>query len=122
MEATSISEANGRLQAFDLGQLPFIAVRAFLVDSVPVGSERGGHGHRTGHQWLQVTRGRVELRVIGPDGETRFELPAGGPGFHLRPNIIAWQRYLEPDTQLLVFASNPYEPGDYLSEAPEAQM
>jgi UDP-2-acetamido-3-amino-2,3-dideoxy-glucuronate N-acetyltransferase len=94
--------------------LPFVPHRAFLVLDVPGKDVRGEHAHRRCHQFLVCAHG--SLAVLVDDGRTREEILLDRPaiGLYLPPMIWAVQYKYSPDAVLLVLASDPYDPADYI--------
>jgi hypothetical protein len=113
LDATPRVDERGRLVEFDFAALPFDVRRAFAVTDVPPGTERGGHRHRRGDQALFCLAGRVDVELRR--GEVRDELtltPDTG-GICVRAGVWARQRYVADRSELLVLASEPFDPGDY---------
>jgi UDP-2-acetamido-3-amino-2,3-dideoxy-glucuronate N-acetyltransferase len=94
--------------------LPFLPRRHFVVYDVPSQETRGEHAHRRCHQFLICVHGSV--RVLADDGLHRQEFALDSPtmGIHLPPMIWGTQYRYTPDAVLLVFASDPYDAGDYV--------
>ena len=61
------------------------------------------------------------VTVTIDDGAARTELLLDRPnlGLHVRPGIWSEQRYHDPDSRLLVFASEPYNASDYIHDYQE---
>lgn len=95
-------------------ELPFRPRRYFLVFDVPSQELRGEHAHRTCHQFLLCVHGSCNLLL--DDGMSRCEVTLDRPdlGVHMPPMIWGTQYRYSPDAVLLVFASEPYDPGDYI--------
>lgn len=112
------SDLRGRLTAGELpGEgIPFTPQRWFLVYDVPSREVRGEHAHRICHQFLVCVSGSV--RVAVDDGERRSEVVLDDPtlGLYVPPGIWASQFRYEADTVLLVLASHPYAPDDYIRD------
>lgn len=109
------SDMRGYLSVLDFERdLPFVPRRCFLVYAVPNHRVRGEHAHRTCHQFLVAAQGR--LNVVVDDGQRRKQVELDGPtlGLYLPPLVWGIQYKFEPDTVLLVMASEPYEAGDYI--------
>jgi UDP-2-acetamido-3-amino-2,3-dideoxy-glucuronate N-acetyltransferase len=103
--------------SFDLasaGAVPFQPRRWFFVYDVPSAEVRGGHAHRDCHQFLVCPHGQVA--VVGDDGYRRrqFLLDAPNIGLHLAPMTWATQYKYTHEAVLLIFASHPYDPDDYI--------
>jgi hypothetical protein len=110
-------DERGKLSFAELGgDLPFSPARYFLVYDVPVGETRGGHAHRTCEQYMIAVGGAV--RVTLDDGGSRSEHVLDSPhlGLHVPGSIWGEQRYLTEDARLLVLASQPYDPTDYIND------
>jgi acetyltransferase-like isoleucine patch superfamily enzyme len=111
------SDMRGSLAPLDFEQdLPFRPQRSFLVYSVPNNRVRGEHAHRQCHQLLVAAHGK--LAVVIDDGTSRREVELNSPtiGLHVLPMVWTTQYKFEPETVLLVFASHPYDPDDYIRD------
>jgi acetyltransferase-like isoleucine patch superfamily enzyme len=115
------SDLRGRLSAGAMpsAAVPFAPRRWFLVYDVPSVEVRGEHAHRVCHQFLICVSGRVSVSV--DDGQSRAEMLLDGPtaGIYIPPLVWASQFRYDPDAVLLVFASHPYDPDDYIREYDE---
>jgi len=101
------------------GQLPFEPKRYFLVYDVPGTDVRGEHAHRACHQFLVCARGAVS--VVVDDGARMQEIRLDRPslGIYVPPLVWAVQYKYTPDALLLVLASAPYDPADYIRDYDE---
>jgi dTDP-4-dehydrorhamnose 3,5-epimerase-like enzyme len=95
-------------------EIPFEPQRYFLVHSVPSTEVRGEHAHRLCHQFLVCTHG--ECSVVVDDGQSSAEVRLNRPslGVYMPPMTWAVQYKYTPDAVLLVLASHPYDPDDYI--------
>lgn len=95
-------------------EVPFVPARYFLVFGVPSRETRGAHAHRICHQFLVCVSG--SCRVLADDGTTRSEIVLDSPavGVHLPPMTWGTQYEYSEDAVLLVFASHPYDPDEYI--------
>jgi dTDP-4-dehydrorhamnose 3,5-epimerase-like enzyme len=110
-------DPRGSLVAFERANgLPFTAERFFLVFGVPAGNSRGSHAHREQHQLLVAVQGTVEVDVTDGDTTSTVVLDAPSKGLWLPPLHWATERYLSADAVLLVLASGPYQPGEYIDD------
>jgi acetyltransferase-like isoleucine patch superfamily enzyme len=96
--------------------IPFPVARLFLVYDVSTREVRGEHAHRRLEQFLICIRG--SCAVVADDGENRQEYLLDSPncGLYLPPLIWSVQHKHSPDAMLLVVASAPYDPGDYIRD------
>lgn len=110
-----IKDLRGNLIARELGNgLPFTPQRIFLIFDVPSKEVRGEHAHRQCAQLLICLKGSVA--VVCDDGHQRQEFLLDDPtvGIHLPPMVWGTQYKYTADAVLLVLASHPYDPEDYL--------
>ena len=99
--------------------IPFEAKRYFLVFDVPNAEIRGEHAHRICHQFLICVHGRCS--VLADDGHARQEFLLDDPsiGVHLPPLTWGVQYKYSQDAVLLVFASEFYDPDEYIRDYAE---
>jgi UDP-2-acetamido-3-amino-2,3-dideoxy-glucuronate N-acetyltransferase len=97
-------------------EFPFHPKRYFIISGVPSGEIRGEHAHKRCHQFLICTYGQCSVTV--DDGTTRVEVVLDSPsiGIYLPPMIWGKQWQYSADAALLVFASELYDPDDYIRE------
>lgn len=115
--AASVRDLRGNLLAREVGKgLPFTPARCFVVFDVPTEEVRGEHAHRTCAQLLVALRGRVTVACT--DGRERDEFVLDSPetGLYVPPMVWAAQYRYSLDAMLLVLASHPYDPGDYIRD------
>jgi acetyltransferase-like isoleucine patch superfamily enzyme/dTDP-4-dehydrorhamnose 3,5-epimerase-like enzyme len=110
-------DLRGSLVAADFEDaLPFVPRRFFTVYDVPSTDVRGAHAHRRCHQVLICVRGSV--RAVVDDGHRRQEFVLDRPdvGLHMPPMTWGTQYRYTADAVLLVLASDPYDPADYIRD------
>ena len=97
-------------------EVPFAPKRYFLVFDVPTAETRGEHAHLACQQFLVAVKGSVS--VVADDGEHREEFLLDRPdlGLHLPAMTWATQYRYSRDAVLLVFASEHYDPADYIRD------
>jgi acetyltransferase-like isoleucine patch superfamily enzyme/dTDP-4-dehydrorhamnose 3,5-epimerase-like enzyme len=113
----SFEDIRGRLVAGEIEkELPFTPVRFFVVYAVPSSEVRGEHAHRVCHQFLICVKGSVHIVV--DDARVRQEIILSRPdtGLYLQPYVWGTQYKYSADAVLLVFASHPYDPDDYIRD------
>lgn len=112
------SDLRGYLTAGEVPSdaIPFEPKRWFLVYDVPGREIRGEHAHRVCHQFLVCVSGRVSVAV--DDGKQRAEALLDDPtiGIYIPPGIWGSQFRYEERAVLLVLASHPYDPDDYIRD------
>ena len=112
-----VGDLRGNLSAGDFGTgIPFSPKRYFMVFDVPGKDVRGEHAHRRCKQFLVCARGSVT--VVVDDGLQSEEIVLEEPnlGLYLPPLVWAVQYKYSADALLLVFASDPYDPADYIRD------
>jgi len=112
------ADMRGTLTAGELPgeDIPFAVRRWFTVYDVPSREVRGEHAHRACHQFLVCVAGSVSVAV--DDGVSRSSILLDDPtlGIYVPPMVWASQFRYEPSSVLLVLASHPYDPEDYIRE------
>jgi dTDP-4-dehydrorhamnose 3,5-epimerase-like enzyme len=96
--------------------LPFEVKRVYFIHSIPAGAERGGHRHRRNRQALICVSGKCEVIVRGNGEEGRYLLNSRDQCLLLEPSDWHVLREFSADAVLLVAASEPYNPSDYVCE------
>jgi carbonic anhydrase/acetyltransferase-like protein (isoleucine patch superfamily) len=117
---TTVIDIRGSLSAAELGNdIPFQPARFFLVYDVPSTETRGAHAHRRCQQLLVAAKGH--LAVVVDDGEVRQEFLLDSPSLGLHLPAMTWgiQYKCSADAVLLVLASDPYDPADYIRDYAE---
>ncbi|WP_028604617.1 WxcM-like domain-containing protein [Ottowia thiooxydans] len=115
-----VQDMRGYLCAAEFdSNLPFVPRRCFWVYAVPNQQIRGEHAHRRCAQYLVAVTG--SLRVVADDGERREEFSLDRPslGLYLPPMTWGIQYGYSEDAVLMVLASDPYEPQDYIRDYSE---
>ena len=106
-------DERGNLYPINLKELPFKPKRAFIVDDVPKGVERGGHAHYETEQYLMCVKGSI--KVLTSDGHSSLIVDLEpGKGFHIPNRVWDSQIFEEEGSVLLVFASTEYDKRDYI--------
>lgn len=124
IELKVVGDMRGDLSVGEFGdinslKIPFVPKRYFTVFNVPSSKVRGEHAHKECHQFLIAVNGG--LSVIVDDGKRRMEFDLNSPGFglYIPPKIWGVQYKFTSDAVLLVFASDLYDPNDYLRDYSE---
>lgn len=119
-ELTIVTDLRGSLAVSELArELPFLPQRFFAVLGVPSREVRGEHAHRSLHQFLVCLQG--ECALVVDDGSHREELLLDSPrvGVHIPPMVWGVQYKFSSDAVLVVLASEPYDPADYIRDYDE---
>ncbi|MFI5010036.1 MAG: sugar 3,4-ketoisomerase [Solirubrobacterales bacterium] len=114
------TDPRGTLVAAEVnGHVPFRPLRVFSVMHVPSKDLRGAHAHRRCKQFLICLVGSITVAV--DDGRVLEEVALEDPslGLYLPPMTWGIQYRYSADALLLVLASRPYEPADYIHDYDE---
>lgn len=115
------ADLRGRLTAGEIpgDAIPFVVRRWFLVHDVPSPEIRGEHAHRRCKQFLICVSGSVTVTV--DDGNRRQAVVLDHPslGIYIPPMTWGAQFRYGPAAALLVLASEPYDPDDYIRDYDE---
>lgn len=114
VRVTTAQDLRGSLAAVDFSSIPFVPRRFFSVFDVPSQNVRGQHAHRHCEQFLVALAGSVMCLV--DDGERRATYHLSSPAQGLYMPAMTWgtQYQYSTDAVLGVFASESYDPGDYI--------
>lgn len=115
LEFTQASDLRGDLSAVSFAeQLPFTPQRFFSVFNVGSDKVRGEHAHLNCEQVLVALAGSVSVLI--DDGTARQEVRLSDPSLGLYLPAMTWgsQFNFSEDSVLGVFASDPYDPDDYI--------
>lgn len=110
-----VTDMRGNLTVGNFGkEIPFEPKRYFMVFDVPSKETRGEHAHRQCHQFLICVKGSCS--VVADDGQNRQEFMLDKPEIGLYLHSMVWgiQYNYTRDALLLVYASEPYDPADYI--------
>lgn len=112
---TSATDLRGFLVAGEFpAHFPFQPQRFFMVMNVPPGERRGIHAHRDCFQVMVALQGEVCAVVADGSGTTELLLDTPSQALLIPPLTWGTQHSFSSDAILLVIASNPYDPADYL--------
>lgn len=112
-----IKDLRGTLSPGEVARdVPFAVRRYFLVYGVPSAETRGEHAHHQCAQFLLAVSGH--LSVLVDDGQRREEFTLDRPnvGLLIPPMVWGVQYRYQPNTVLLVFASEHYQASDYIRD------
>ena len=96
--------------------LEFDLRRAYLIRDVPIGKERGHHAHRTLKQLLIALTGSVSIDVSDKTGSQTYHLVSPDDGLYIYGPTWRVLRNFSSDCVLLVFASDLFDPDDYIDD------
>lgn len=113
-------DLRGSLIAVELQQsLPFEVKRLFFVFGVPSVHVRGAHSHRQCHQFLVCVTGSLSVLLDNGVQQSSVTLNSPQRGLYVPPMVWSVQYKHSADAVLLVLASHPYDPADYIRDYDE---
>lgn len=113
------SDVRGSLSILNIQEETGILFRrVFWIKDVEPGVVRGEHAHRTGHQVLVCISGALTLTIEDVAGHSSIEM-SNGSAVWMKPMTWASQKFNQPETTLLVLASNSFDPSDYIHDKVE---
>jgi dTDP-4-dehydrorhamnose 3,5-epimerase-like enzyme len=99
--------------------IPFDVKRIYYLYDVPMGSERGGHGHYKLQQYIVALSGSFTF-VLDDGVHTReFFLNDPSKALHIKPGIWREIKNFSSGSICLVLASDIYSEEDYLRDYDE---
>lgn len=99
--------------------IPFDVKRVYYLYDVPMGSERGGHGHYQLQQYIVALSG--SFTFVLDDGVNTKEVFLNDPSkaLHIKPGIWREIKNFSSGSICLVLASEIYSEKDYLRDYDE---
>ena len=96
------------------GTIPFAIRRVYYIFNTTPDVVRGQHAHRQLDQLLVATSG--QCRIVTDTGLERRETLLDSPekGLYLNGTVWREMHHFSPDCVLMVLASEPYTPDDYI--------
>jgi hypothetical protein len=115
LELNTFSDTRGNLSVLEDHEIPFKIKRFFYIYGVD-NSERGGHRHKTTYQALICIKGKCKISVNNGKEITNFYLDEPRKCLILNPED--WHKIydFEPESILLVCASEYFDENDYIFE------
>lgn len=109
-------DSRGVLGVIELAKLPFSPRRFFWISDVSFGISRAGHAHRICSQLLFGLTGSVTATVISRQGSQRETILRAGDSLLISPKHWLTLTNFTRDAVLGVFASEPYDPAEYITD------
>jgi dTDP-4-dehydrorhamnose 3,5-epimerase-like enzyme len=111
------TDHRGDLSAIEFEQhLPFRPSRFFAVSNVGSSKIRGEHAHFKCQQVLVALHGSLYVKLDDGVSETEYCLHSANVGLYVPRMVWGSQYGFTKDAVLGVFASDPYDPADYIRD------
>lgn len=120
VELPIVHNEAGNITVLENGQnVPFDIKRVYYLYDVPMGAERGGHGHYELQQYVVAASG--SFTFVLDDGISKKEVFLNHPNkaLHIVPGIWREMRDFSTGSVCLVLASMEYTEDDYMREYDE---
>src|SRR5579862_8970075 len=96
--------------------IPFKIQRVYYVYDVPGGAERGGHAHKTTHEFIIAMSGSFDVVLGDGTAKQRFHLNRSYLGLYVCPMIWRELDNFSSGSVCTVLASHRYDEGDYFRD------
>lgn len=112
-------DSRGTLTVLEIEKIPFVPRRYFTVSKVPKNAIRGEHGHKTCEQFLIVASGSLDVTLYRAGILVEYSLNSPNLGLYIPAMTWGVQQNPSSDMVLNVFASEPYNPDEYIRDFDE---
>lgn len=111
------SQRKGDISVIENGEtVPFNVQRVYYLYDVPGGVERGGHAHKSLYQLIVSVSGSFAVTLNDGKAKRSFTLNRPYQGLLVKPGIWRDLSDFSSGSVCLVFASQKYDPGDYIRD------
>jgi hypothetical protein len=102
-------------------KIPFQIKRVYCIVDAATHLPRGYHAHKSCYQALFCLKGGLRITLDDGKRKMRVMLDQKKPGRGVLQNKMIWIEMdkFQPNTILLVLASEDYNPGDYIRSYPQ---
>ena len=119
IEFDSHVDSRGTLAVIEFEKIPFIPKRFFTISKVPKNIIRGEHGHKTCEQFLIVASGSLDITLYRAGEMVEYSLNSPNLGLYIPAMTWGVQQNQSIDMVLNVFASEAYNPNEYIQDFDE---
>jgi dTDP-4-dehydrorhamnose 3,5-epimerase-like enzyme len=117
IDLPKILDARGNLTFIESTRhLPFQFKRIYYLYDVPGGSERGGHAHKSLHQFLIAMSGSFDVVLDAGRGRQRFHLNRSYYGLYIPPMVWRELDNFSSGSVALALASEYYDEDEYIRD------
>lgn len=111
------SQRKGDISVIENGEtVPFDVQRVYYLYDVPGGVERGGHAHKSLYQLIVSVSGSFAVTLNDGKAKRSFTLNRPYQGLLVKPGIWRDLSDFSSGSVCLVFASQKYDPDDYIRD------
>jgi dTDP-4-dehydrorhamnose 3,5-epimerase-like enzyme len=98
---------------------PFPIKRVYFLYDVPADAVRGSHAHKDLNQLIVAVAGRFTVELDDGENKLRFDLSRPDEGVRVPPGYWRTLSDFSAGAAALVFASEEYDPSDYIRDYDE---
>jgi dTDP-4-dehydrorhamnose 3,5-epimerase-like enzyme len=98
---------------------PFPLKRVYFLYDVPSNAVRGSHAHKKLNQLIVAASGSFEVELDDGRTKTKFLLSSPNAGLTVPPGYWRTLKDFSAGSTALVFASEEYDPDDYIRDYDE---
>ena len=115
VELPKIHNESGNITVLENNNdIPFDIKRIYYLYDVPMGSERGGHGHYELQQYIVAASGSFTFVLDDGVNKSDFFLNDPSKALYIRPGIWREIKEFSSGSICLVLASHEYNEDDYI--------
>src|SRR5688572_11815481 len=114
IDLPKISDARGNLTFIESDRhIPFAMKRAYYIYEISEGATRGGHAHRTLHEFIIAASGRFTVVLDDGQRQEAYVLDRADQGLYVPP--MFWRELTDfaAGSVCLVLTSDYYDESDY---------
>ena len=100
-------------------EIGFTAARLFIIGDTPENQVRGNHAHHQSTQVFVWLEGEIELTFKSKTKQTSHILSSSNNAFYCPPGIWGIQKFIVPNSKLLVLSDYSYDVEDYITNYQE---
>ncbi len=120
IELPKIHDPRGNLTFIENSRhIPFDIKRVYYLYDVPGGADRGGHAHRSLHQFIVAMSGSFDVVLDDGDRQRRFHLNRSFNGLYVTPMMWRYLDNFSSGAVCMVLASGLYDEADYYRDYDE---
>ena len=120
VELPKIHNESGNITALENNNnIPFDIKRIYYLYDVPMGSERGGHGHYELQQYIVAASGSFTFVLDDGINKKEFFLNDPSKALHIKSGIWREIKNFSSGSICLVLASHEYVESDYIRDYEE---
>lgn len=120
VDLSKVHNDNGNITVLENDKnIPFNIKRIYYLYDVPMGADRGGHGHYKLQQYIVAASGSFTFVLDDGINKESFFLNDPSKALHIQPGIWREIKDFSSGSICLVLASHEYNESDYIRDYKE---